>query len=85
MRKTLLGAVVLFTLNGCGGEGMTTDSVSEFKDPRATYDVEGVALLHHSITDAISDDLIGFEAENLSRKVTYTLISFLGGCCGSFT
>ncbi|HDM8237584.1 hypothetical protein ACNO65_19595 [Vibrio campbellii] len=84
MRKTLLGAVVLFTLNGCGGEGMTTDSVSEFKDPRATYDVEGVALLHHSITDAISDDLIGFEAENLSRKVTYTLDQLSRGLLWEF-
>ncbi|WP_104025740.1 hypothetical protein [Vibrio hyugaensis] len=73
MHKAIVSIAVMFALSGCGGEGMTTDSVSKLKDPRANYEVDGIDLLHRSITDTISDDLLGFEAENLSRKVTYTL------------
>ncbi|AIV07870.1 MULTISPECIES: hypothetical protein [Vibrio] len=73
MHKAIAATAVILALSGCGGEGMSTDSIPKFKDPRASYQVDGIDLLHHSITDAISDDLLGFEAENLSRKVTYTL------------
>lgn len=73
MHKPIASIAVMFALSGCGGEGITTDSVPKFKDHRANYEVDGIDLLHRSITDTISDDLLGFEAENLSRKVTYTL------------
>ncbi|MET2973267.1 hypothetical protein ABXV21_25905, partial [Vibrio harveyi] len=73
MHKAIASIAVMFALSGCGGEGITTDSVPKFKDHRANYEVDGIDLLHRSITDTISDDLLGFEAENLSRKVTYTL------------
>ena len=73
MRKLLFSVICALGLIGCDDDGFTTERLEDFQDPRAEYEIQSVDFLATAITDAISLDVRGWEVENLSRKITFTI------------
>ncbi|MGR5211033.1 hypothetical protein ACPV4A_10810 [Vibrio rotiferianus] len=73
MRKLWFSIICALVVTGCDDDGFTTEKLDNFRDPRANYELQSVEFLTASITDAISLDVRGWEVENLSRKVTFTI------------